>query len=103
MASIVIFGDITGGHFNPAVTIGVFTSLKEYARDWLFMILIIFAQVVGGFLAIALSYAGKYTYPTYHTPILAPWNPVTKTFDNSALVLEEYEEVFETTTSMHMG
>lgn len=23
-ASVVIFGDITGGHFNPAVTLGVF-------------------------------------------------------------------------------
>ena len=30
LASVVIWGDITGGHFNPAVTLGVYISLGEY-------------------------------------------------------------------------
>ena len=50
-ASVVIFGDITGGHFNPAVTLGVFTSLGEYGKNFMFCILIMLAQFCGGMAA----------------------------------------------------
>ena len=43
LASVVIWGDITGGHFNPAVTVGVYISLGEISKNFLFMILIIMA------------------------------------------------------------
>lgn len=59
LASVVIWGDITGGHFNPAVTIAVFTTLGEYGKNFLFMILIILSQIAGGFLAIGMSYVGN--------------------------------------------
>jgi len=88
LASVVIWGDITGGHFNPAVTIGVFVSRKEYAKDFLFMILIIFAQIFGGLFAIALSYAGLYDHADPTIAVLAPINPVTGNADNSANELE---------------
>ena len=55
LASVVIWGDITGGHFNPAVTIGVFTSLGDYGKNFLFMILIIVSQLLGGLLGVALN------------------------------------------------
>ena len=43
LASVVIFGDITGGHFNPAVTLGVFITIGDYAKNFLFMLLIMLA------------------------------------------------------------
>ena len=41
-ASILIFGAITGGHFNPAVTIGVYIAEGDhYGRNFLFLLIII--------------------------------------------------------------
>ena len=37
-ASIIIFGGITGGHFNPAVSLGVFISLEDKQSNILFLI-----------------------------------------------------------------
>ena len=36
-ASIIIFGSITGGHFNPAVTLGVYIKEAQWAKNakWL--------------------------------------------------------------------
>ena len=31
-SSIIIFGGITGGHFNPAVSIGVFTANGKWLK-----------------------------------------------------------------------
>lgn len=39
-ASIIIFGGVTGGHFNPAVTMGVYIASGEYGSNFIFMILI---------------------------------------------------------------
>ena len=82
LASVVIWGDITGGHFNPAVTIGVFVSRKQYAEDFLFMALIMIAQICGGFFAIALAWAGLYDNPDPKIAVLAPYNPATDGADN---------------------
>jgi aquaporin Z len=43
-------GDISGGHFNPAITIGVFVAGRMKARD---VVPYIVAQVLGGILAVA--------------------------------------------------
>jgi len=78
MAVVVVFGGITGGHFNPAVTLGVFVQLGDYSKNWLFMILIIVSQIGGGILAILINFAGNWDYPTGLVPVLAPINPSTK-------------------------
>jgi aquaporin Z len=46
-------GHISGGHFNPAVTVGLFTAGKFPARD---VIPYVIAQVVGGIIAAAVLY-----------------------------------------------
>ena len=75
LASVVIWGDITGGHFNPAVTIGVFTQLGDYGKNFLFMIMIIVSQILGGFLGVGLAFLGSYHKPDTMVPVLAPKNP----------------------------
>ena len=49
-SSILLFGAITGGHFNPAVTLAVYISEAKWKDNlkWLFMVII--AQIVGAFL-----------------------------------------------------
>ena len=74
LASVVIWGDITGGHFNPAVTIGVFTQLGDYGKNFLFMIMIIVSQILGGFFAMFLAFLGSYHKPDTMVPVLAPMN-----------------------------
>lgn len=39
-ASIIIFGGITGGHFNPAVTTGVYIKEGKYVENAAFYVLI---------------------------------------------------------------
>ena len=46
-ANIVIFGGITGGHFNPAVTLGVYVANGSYGSNLIYMIMIMASQFVG--------------------------------------------------------
>ena len=40
-ASIIIFGAVTGGHFNPAVTLGVYVAEgKDYGKNLAFLVMI---------------------------------------------------------------
>ena len=54
-ASIVLFGAVTGGHFNPAVTLGVYVSEGQWRKNAFWLVTVILAQVVGGFLAQGLT------------------------------------------------
>ena len=38
---INIFGGVSGGHFNPAVTLGVYIREAKWAKNFLFMLIII--------------------------------------------------------------
>ena len=88
LASIVIWGDITGGHFNPAVTLGVFVTLEEKAKNVTFMIMIIISQILGGILAIAFAYGGAWGKENPTLASLTPVNPVTHEPDNAANSLD---------------
>ena len=54
-ASIVLFGAVTGGHFNPAVTLGVYISEGQWRKNAFWLGTVIVAQVLGGFLAQGLT------------------------------------------------
>jgi len=58
---IYSFGDISGGHFNPAVTIGAWAAGKFPARD---VIPYILAQVAGGVLGVGVIAGVAYGDPT---------------------------------------
>lgn len=49
VAMVYIFGDISGGHFNPAVTVSMGVAGKMPARD---VVPYLLAQIAGGFLGI---------------------------------------------------
>ncbi len=61
IALIYAFGDISGGHFNPAVTIGAWVAGKFPARDAIPYIL---SQVAGGVLGMGVVAAIAYGNPT---------------------------------------
>ena len=46
-ALLLIGGPITGAHYNPAVTVGVYTSNRHWKEDIPMFILMISAQVIG--------------------------------------------------------
>ena len=79
-ASILLFGAITGGHFNPAVSLGVFLGEgKNYGENFGFLMLIWLGQFLGGGLAMGLSYLSLYdtqppptTVPAALVPRLCP-------------------------------
>ena len=47
--NICIFGEVSGGHFNPAVTIGVLIAEGDMGNIP-FALMIIVAQIIGAFL-----------------------------------------------------
>ena len=59
---IYAFGDISGGHFNPAVTVGAWVAGKFPARD---VIPYILAQVAGGVLGMGIVAGIAYGNPTF--------------------------------------
>ena len=59
-ASVLIFGGVTGGHFNPAVTLGVYFAEADFFGNLIFMLGIIIAQCAGGMLAIGMAYGSLY-------------------------------------------
>lgn len=54
-ASIVLFGSITGGHFNPAVTLAVYISEAKWMENLSWLFLVITAQICGAFMAQGLA------------------------------------------------
>jgi aquaporin Z len=50
LGMLYAFGDISGGHFNPAVTVGMWLSGRTPSRD---AIAYIFAQAAGGLVGVA--------------------------------------------------
>ena len=78
-AVINIFGGVSGGHFNPAVTIGVYVREAKWAENFLFMIMIIISQICGSLVGGLLSYivlrvqsAGNWTILDKSVPLLLP-------------------------------
>ena len=54
-ASIILFGSITGGHFNPAVTLGVYIKEAKYKENLKWLGLAILGRFLGGFVAMMLT------------------------------------------------
>ena len=57
-ANISILAPVCGGHFNPAVTIGVFIKegRKNISQNAVFTLLIIISQIIGGILGVIIVF-----------------------------------------------
>ena len=62
--SIYIFGDITGGHFNPAVSFAIFIRNPKVFTGLIFAVYIL-AQVIGALLALELNVYFNSTFFKY--------------------------------------
>lgn len=45
---IMYLGSVSGGHFNPAVSTGVFLREANFGKHWMYYLMIIFSQLCGG-------------------------------------------------------
>ena len=89
-ASIVLFGAVTGGHFNPAVTLGVYISEGQWRKNAFWLATVIVAQVLGGFLAQGLTqftlFEGKLgEIPSDNVAKLCPQDPTNAEFPDKSV------------------
>jgi aquaporin Z len=59
-AWLLIGGPITGAHFNPAVTVGVYISNKHWQEDVNIFLITLVAEFTGGILGIMLTWGSLY-------------------------------------------
>ena len=75
---INIFGGVSGGHMNPAVTLGIYVREAKFAHNMIFMLLTIASQCAGAVLgmlwaalATRVPVNGEYTV-LIQSPLLVP-------------------------------
>ena len=74
---MLVFGDITGGHFNPAVSLAVYVWQDHFCKNLCFLFMVLTAQLAGGFLGALLAYTVLHVegaVPKEYVPILVPQN-----------------------------
>jgi glycerol uptake facilitator-like aquaporin len=63
-----VTANISGGHLNPAVTLGVYIERQKYSKNFCMMVMIILAQVLGCFSALALGFMLRISMPEKSVP-----------------------------------
>ena len=52
---INIFGGVSGGHFNPAVTLGVYVREAKWGKNFIFMLMILVSQICGALIGMLIG------------------------------------------------
>ena len=53
--------DVSGGHFNPAITLGVYVAEKDFKGNAPMMATMIVAQILGAFFGVLLGFMALFT------------------------------------------
>ena len=62
--ALILFSDkVSGSHFNPAVSTGVFVANKNWGKDLIFYLMIMASQFVGGL--VGAGWAWLVMMPSY--------------------------------------
>ena len=87
---INIFGGVSGGHFNPCVTLAIYVREADWIRNLPFMLMYLLAQFGGAIVGMMLAWVstrlqieGEWTVPL-KAPVLLPskFTAGTHTFDS---------------------
>ena len=60
--SIIVFGSVSGGHFNPAVSTGVFIVNGKYNEDLKTFLTMVVSQLLGAIIGFYSSLVPTSTY-----------------------------------------
>ena len=96
-AIVNIWGGVSGGHFNPAVTLGVFVREREsFGENFCFMVSIIISQLCGALCGAGLAYLvlrtinnGNYEVLPANVPLLLPSDLTKEQIDSGDVTLDQ--------------
>ena len=63
----LMLGRISGGHINPAISLGVYTQQRKYIGNLCYLVLLIIAQVLGSLFALAFGFLLRVSLPVANT------------------------------------
>jgi len=63
----LMLGRISGGHINPAISVGVYTQQRKYIGNLCYLILLIIAQCLGAGFALAFGFLLRVSLPVPNT------------------------------------
>ena len=100
-AIVNIFGGISGGHFNPAVTLGVYVREAKWEKNFIMLITIIASQISGAIIGMLLASVvlrieqdGDYVILPANIPLQLPSTITKAAIDDGSLVLGETVTTF---------
>jgi glycerol uptake facilitator-like aquaporin len=53
---IILAGKVSGGMFNPAVTVAVYTAEAKFLKEYKIVLWIILSQIIGGYFGIGYAH-----------------------------------------------
>jgi len=85
-ALLLIGGPITGAHFNPAVTLGVYISNVKWREDWGICLAMMFSQFFGAIWGVCLAWLSLYNPEgTSPTRAMVPTNEIVLLYPKSTV------------------